>query len=355
MKSRHLVVAALALALAACQSPRPAQQASNGQAQKQDPGAPVAKIGSHTITAGELDALVKSDLAQLDQQYQEQKYQLRRQALEAMIRKRIVEDKAKAQNITPEEMVQRDIASKVSEPSEEEIRAVYDRAKAGGQQLPPIDQVKPEIARFIKNQKAQGLLGEYYEQLEKDAKVEVLLPAYEPPKVQVAAVGPAKGPQGAPVTIVEFSDFECPYCVRAEATVKQVLEAYPDKIRLVYRDYPLPMHARAPKAAEAAHCAGDQGKYWEMHERLFASGNEIDVPDLKKYAGELKLEQAKFEKCLDSGEKTKLVEEHKKAGEEAGVSGTPAFFVNGRMINGAQPLEAFKKIIDEELASAAKK
>ena len=101
MKSRHLVVVA-ALALAACQSPRPAQQASNGQAQKQDPGAAVAKVGSQTITAGELDELVKKDLAQLDQQYQEQKYQLRRQALEAMIRKRIVEDKAKAQNITPE-------------------------------------------------------------------------------------------------------------------------------------------------------------------------------------------------------------------------------------------------------------
>lgn len=355
MKSRHLVVAALALALAACQSPRPPQQASNGQAQKQDPGAAVAKIGSTTITAGELDELVKRDLAQLEQQYQEQRYQLRRQALDAMIRKRVVEDKAKSQNITPEEMVQRDIASKVSEPTDEEVRALYDRAKAGGQQLPPIDQVKPEIVRYIKNQKAQGLLAEYYAQLEKDAKVEVLLPAYEPPKVQVAAVGPSKGPQGAPVTIVEFSDFECPYCVRAEATVKQVLDAYGDKIRLVYRDYPLPMHARAPKAAEAAHCAGDQQKYWEMHEKLFASGNKIDVSDLKKYAGELKLDQAKFDKCLDSGEKTNVVAEHKKAGEEAGVSGTPAFFVNGRMINGAQPLDAFKKVIDEELALSAKK
>ncbi|WP_242338802.1 MULTISPECIES: thioredoxin domain-containing protein [Anaeromyxobacter] len=355
MKSRHLVVAALALALAACQSPRPAQQASNGQAQKQDPSAPVAKIGSQTITAGELDELVKRDLSQLEQQYQEQKYQLRRQALEAMIRKRIVEEKAKAQNVTPEEMVQKEIGAKVAEPSDEEARALYDRAKAGGQQLPPFDQVKPEIVRFIKNQKAQGLLADYYEQLKKDAKVEVLLPAYEPPKVQVAATGPAKGPQAAPVTIVEFSDFECPFCVRAEGTVKQVLDAYPDKIRLVYRDFPLPMHARAPKAAEAAHCAEDQGKYWDMHEKLFGSGNKIDVPDLKRYAGELKLDQAKFDKCLDSGEKASIVEGHKKAGEEAGVSGTPAFFINGRMLSGAQPMDAFKKIIDEELASAGKK
>jgi protein-disulfide isomerase len=349
--SRHLALAAALLAVVACQSPRSAQP---GQ-QKQDPSTPVAKIGGKNITAGELDEAVKKDLAQLEQQYQEQRYQIRRNQLESMLRQRAFDEKAKAKGVTRDELVAQEVAGKVPEPSDDEIRALYDRAKAGGQQLPPFDQVKADIARFIKNQKGQGAMAEYYEQLKKDMDIQVLLPPYQPPKVAVDATGPSKGPATAPVTIVEFSDFECPFCVRAEATVKEVLAAYPGKIRLVYRDYPLPNHSKAPKAAEAAHCAGDQGKYWEMHERLFASGNEIDVPDLKKYAGELKLEQAKFEKCLDSGEKTKLVEEHRKAGEEAGVSGTPAFFVNGRMINGAQPLEAFKKIIDEELASAAKK
>jgi protein-disulfide isomerase len=350
MKSRHLLLAALAVAALACKSPRQAQEGTQAQGQKQDPSAPVAKVSGETITAGQLDEMVKKDLAELERQYQEQRYQLQRQALDAMIQKRIVEAKAKAANTTPEELVQKEVAAKIPEPTDEEIRALYDRAKAGGQPLPPLDQVKPDIARFIKNQKAQGALAEYYEGLKKEAGVEILLPAYEPPKVAVDATGPSKGPESAPVTIVEFSDFECPFCVRAEETVKQVLATYGDKVRLVYRDYPLPMHPNAPKAAEAAHCAGDQGKYWEMHEKLFASGNKLAVPELKKHASEIGLDQAKFDGCLDSGEKAKVVEMHKQAGEAAGVSGTPAFFINGRPLSGAQPFEAFKTIIDQELA-----
>ncbi|HYG67396.1 MAG TPA: thioredoxin domain-containing protein, partial [Anaeromyxobacteraceae bacterium] len=126
------------------------------------------------------------------------------------------------------------------------------------------------------------------------------------------------------------------------------------QVRLVYRDYPLPNHTQAPKAAEAAHCAGDQGKYWEMHGKLFAVGGKLEVPSLKGYAKELGLDQAKFDQCLDSGVKAAVVEGHRKAGEEAGVNGTPAFFVNGQLISGAQPLDAFKKVIDRELQVARK-
>jgi protein-disulfide isomerase len=345
MSIRNLLVAAAALAAAACQPPRPV---APGQP-KQDPKQAVARIGGQAVTAGELDESVKKELAQLDQQYQEQRYQLRRQALEAMLRKRAFETKAKEQGVSAEQLIERDIAAKVGEPSDEEIRALYDRAKAGGQQLPPLDQVKGDIARFIKSQKGQVAAVDYYENLKKEMKIEVLLPPYQPPKVAVDATGPSRGPAGAPVTIVEFSDFECPYCARAEPTVKEVLAQYGDKVRLVYRDFPLPMHPRAPKAAEAAHCAGDQGKYWEMHERLFANPTKLEVGDLKGYGKDVGLDAGKFEKCLDSGEKAKVVESHRKAGEDAGVSGTPAFFINGRLISGAQPAEAFKAIIDEEL------
>ena len=346
MPNRHLVLVAAAIAAIACQSPRSAQP---GQAQKQDPSTPVAKIGGKVVTAGELDELVKKDLAQLEQQYQEQRYQLRRQALEAMLRQRAFDERAKAKGVTRDELVNKEVVAKIPEPTDEEIRALYDRAKSGGQQLPPLDQVKGDIARFIKNQKGQGALAEYYDQMKKEMGVEILLPPYEPPKVAVEATGPSKGPENAPITIVEFSDYECPYCSRAEETVKEVLAAYPGKVRLVYRDYPLPMHAKAPKAAEAAHCAADQGKYWEMHDKLFASGQKLEVSDLKAHAREVGLDGGKFDQCLDSSEKAKVVESHKKAGEEAGVSGTPAFFINGRLLSGAQPLEAFKKVIDEEL------
>ncbi|HEX9050883.1 MAG TPA: thioredoxin domain-containing protein [Anaeromyxobacter sp.] len=344
--SRHVVLAAALLAAVACQSPRSAQP---GQ-QKQDPSAPVAKIGGKNITAGELDEAAKKDLAQLDQQYQEQRYQIRRNQLENMLRQRAFDEKAKAKGVTREELVNQEIAGKIPEPSDDEIRALYDRAKAGGQQLPPLDQVKPEIARFIKNQKGQAALAEYYDQLKKDMGIEVLLPPYQPPKVAVDAVGPTKGPATAPVTIVEFSDYECPFCVRAEPTVKEVLAAYPGKIKLVYRDYPLPMHKQAPKAAEAAHCAGDQGKYWEMHDKLFAANGKLAVADLKATAREIAgIDGAKFDQCLDSGSKAADVEKNKKAGDEVGVSGTPAFFINGRLISGAQPVDAFKSLIDEEL------
>lgn len=346
MPTRHLALAAALVAALACQSPRSAQP---GQAQKQDPSSPVARIGGKTITAGELDEAVKKELSQLEQQYQEQRYQIRRNQLESMLRSRAFDEKAKAKGVTREELVNQEVGAKIPEPSDDEIRALYERAKAGGQQLPPLDQVKADIARFIKNQKGQGALAEYYEQLKKDMDIQMLLPAYQPPKVAVDATGPSKGPATAPITIVEFSDYECPYCVRAEAVVKEVLAAYPDKIRVVYRDYPLPMHAKAPKAAEAAHCAGDQGKYWEMHDKLFANAQKLDVADLKAHAREVGVDGAKFDQCLDSGEKAKVVEMHKKAGDDAGVSGTPAFFVNGRLLSGAQPLEAFRAIIDEEL------
>jgi protein-disulfide isomerase len=344
--NRAFVLVAL-LAAAACQSPRSAQP---GQAQqKQDPSAPVAKIGGETITAGELDDSVKKELAQLEQRYQEQRYQVRRQALESMLRRRAFEAKAKSKNMSTEELVNKEVGGKIPEPSDEEIRALYERAKAGGQKLPPLDQVKADIARFIKNQKGQTAMADYYDQLKKEQSIEVLLAPYEPPKVAVDASGPSKGPATAPVTIVEFSDYECPFCVKAEAAVKEVLAAYPDKIRLVYRDFPLPMHAKAPKASEAAQCAGDQGKFWELHDRLFAAGGKLEQSDLKAYAREVGLDGAKFDACLDSGEKAKVVEAHKKAGEEVGVTGTPAFFVNGRPLSGAQPPEAFKAIIDQEL------
>lgn len=337
------LLATLALAAAGCQP-------------KAKLAEPVARIGKESISADELDKAVASDLKQLENQYQQQVYQAKRQALEGIIQKRLFEAKAKAAGLAgPEELIQKEVTSKIADPADEEVQMVYERAKAAGQQLPPMDQIKPDIIRFIKQQKAQGQLMAYYEDLKKEMNVEVLLAPYLPPKVAVEAKGPARGPKEAPVTIVEFSDFQCPYCVKAEKTVTELLAAYPAKIRLVYRDFPLPIHPLAPKAAEASQCANDQGKYWEMHDKLFAVEGKLEVPDLKKYARDLSLDGDKFDKCLDSGEKAKSVGESHKAGEDVGVSGTPAFFVNGRLLSGAQPIEEFKKLVDAELASLVKK
>lgn len=164
---------------------------------------------------------------------------------------------------------------------------------------------------------------------------------------------PVLGDADAKVTIVEFSDYECPFCGRYfTQTYPQLKKDYVDtgKVKIVFRDYPLPFHSNAQKAAEAAECADDQGKFWEMHNKLFSNQQSLGVANLKKYAGELALDQAKFDECLDSGKYESEVQNDLNEGGAYGVSGTPSFFVNGIMLVGAQPYSEFKKLIDAELA-----
>jgi protein-disulfide isomerase len=349
MPKISVILGAIALTAAACQAPRPAAQAADPS--KLDPKLVVAKVDGKPITAADLDEKIVADRRKLEAQFQERLHELRKNALDSMIRERLLDGKAKAQNLTSAEYVNREVVQKMPPPSDAEMRAVYERAKASGQPLPPFDQVREEIGQFLVQQKGQMALHEFYEGLKREAGVEILLPPYQAPKVQVAAVGPSKGPENAPVTIVEFSDFQCPFCARVEPTVTQLLKDYEGKIRLVFRDYPLPNHEQAPKAAEAAHCAAEQGKYWEMHGQLFANQAKLAVEDLKAHARQIGLDGGKFDQCLESGVKAPLVAENLKAGNEAGVSGTPAFFINGRLLSGARPYADFKQAVDAELAA----
>jgi protein-disulfide isomerase len=332
--SRLLISSTLALVVACTQQPAVSQAKTAAAAPGAD--APVAKWNGGSVTQAELDAAT---------------YEQRKQALDQLVVKKLVEQKAKAEGIAPEALYKREVTDKVKAPSEAEMKAFYDE-QSKRQPLPPFDQVKDQIAQYMSRNGQGDAQRAFVDRLKKELNVETTL---KPPRVQVAAEGPSKGPAAAPVTIVEFSDFQCPYCSKAEETVDKVMKSYEGKVRLVYRDYPLPFHPQAEKAAEAAHCAGDQGKYWEMHEKLFANQKALEPTALKGYAKDLKLDQGKFDKCLDSGDKAKLVETNKKAGEQVGVSGTPAFFVNGVMLSGAQPYEEFKSLIDQELAIVAKK
>jgi protein-disulfide isomerase len=153
------------------------------------------------------------------------------------------------------------------------------------------------------------------------------------------------------VTIVEFADFECSYCARASETLTQVLAAYPTQVRVVFRHFPLSFHARAPKAAEAGACADEQGRFWELHDALFES-QALELEELKEQAGRVGLDRARFDACLDSGKMKGRVARDQDAGQQAGVSGTPAFFINGIALSGAQPEETFRRIIDQELSAA---
>lgn len=161
---------------------------------------------------------------------------------------------------------------------------------------------------------------------------------------------PSFGKKNAKVTIIEFSDFQCPFCKRSRATLDQIKKAYPNDVRIVYRDFPLGFHPKAPKAAEAAECANVQGKFWEMHDLIYAGApDKLEVSDFKGYAKDLKLSSSKYDECLDSGKFAAEVKKDFEDGQKAGVSGTPTFFINGRKLVGAQPFESFKKVIDEEL------
>lgn len=162
-----------------------------------------------------------------------------------------------------------------------------------------------------------------------------------------------EGDPNAPVTIVEFSDFECPYCARFyNQAYQQIKEQYIDtgKVKFVYRDFPLGFHKDAQKAAEAAECAGEQDKYYEMHDLLFEKGVDGGVSAFKQYAEELDLDTTEFNQCLDSGTMAGEVQKDMRDGQALGVQGTPAFFINGKLLSGAQPFEVFQQVIEEELA-----
>ncbi len=353
MRLSHLTLPALVLLAVSC-----------GHS-KNKPTDAAATVGKEVITYADLDKEIGAQLQQMEDQYQQQVYQLKKQTLEKLINEKLFAAKAKEAGLpSGKDYLEKQwhaIVDKMPEPSEADVQYQYDQAKKQGGQLPPIDQVRPNIVQYIKAQKAQPEITKFYAAARKEGNVKVNLVPPMPAKKNVEAKGPSmaqaadgsrKTPTGdEPITIVEFSDFQCPYCVKSEPTVKELLAAYPGKIKLVYRDFPLEFHQFAPKAAQASHCAEDQGKYWEMHEKLFALQGQLPVEALKKTAREIQgIDGDKFDKCLDSGEKAKIVEDNKKAGEEAGVNGTPAFFINGRMISGAQPLDSFKTIIDQELA-----
>jgi len=174
----------------------------------------------------------------------------------------------------------------------------------------------------------------------------------DPERVYTVDIGdaPARGPESAPVTIVEFSDFQCPFCARVTPTLEQIKQEYGDRVRLIFKHNPLAFHARAMGAHQASLAAGEQGKFWEMHDRLFADQQALDPESLKAHAEELGLDLAAFERAMSSPEVAAKIDADKAQARELGANGTPSFFINGRFLNGAQPYEVFRERIEAELA-----
>ena len=307
----------------------------------------VATYSGKTVTAAELDAELGDQLQEIDKQ----KYQARLQAVDKLVTQALVKAEAAKKGQTDEQFLKAEIDDKVPAPTDPEILALFNQNAA---QLPAgakLEDFRERIIEFLIRPKKQERAKALFDELHKSANVVVTLK--EPPraKKQVEAKGPSRGPENAKVTIVEFSDFQCPYCSRAHDTVEAVMQAYAGKVRLVFRQFPLDFHKMAPKAAEAALCANEQGHFWDFHDTLFKNQQKLEVQNLKEHAAALGLDGTKFAACLDGGKLAQVVQEDMAAGRKVGVTGTPAFFINGVMLSGAQPIDEFKKVIDQELAA----
>jgi len=325
------------VSLLAC-SAAPAQQPENA-----------ARVGNRTITTKELDDRWRADDPASQADATQKLYDGRRAALDAIIADMLLTEAAKKKNMTAEAYELEEVGKRVKPVTDADVTAFY-QANINQMQGRPLEVMAPAINRYLTEQQRAAARQALITELRKAGPdVRVLIDA---PRraVDIESSDPSLGRASAPVTLIEFSDFQCPFCLRADPTVQQVLSTYGDKIRFVYRHYPLPNHPAARPAAEAAACAGEQGKFWPYHDRLFANPTKLSDADLKQHAAALGLNTTQFNTCVDTHKLKAQIDNDVKDGEEAGVNGTPAFYINGRMLSGAQPFEAFKKIIDEELA-----
>lgn len=340
-RSVRFVPAALAVALVFACAPRP-------DAPRAAADSPVAaEIRGQPVTVAELDEWIKEQLfRQATREGDPAKlYELRKRGIEELIHRRLLEEEAKRRGADAEAVLNEEVGRR-STPTPQEVEEFYERHKQQFAEASPED-ARARIQESLQRQKQRSAVDTYLGELREQAQVAVHL---EPPRNPVAATGPARGPENAPVTIVEFSDYQCPFCERAEPVVAQILERYPEQVRFVYRHFPLDsIHPRARPAAEAAACADAQGRFWDYHEKVFKNAKSLTDEDLLRYAGDLKLDTDAFRTCVEERRFREAVESDIQAGRTAGVSGTPTFFVNGIALSGARPLEDFVEIIEAEL------
>jgi protein-disulfide isomerase len=320
--------------------------------------AAVARIGNQVITEAQLQAGTHDQLAQQQREHERQLRQIElsfqrsrhaylEEQLETMVDQRVLELEAAARKTSTDALLAG--ALKPAPITDAAVQSFYESRQPPIEQ--PLAQIAPRIRQFLTDQAdaharrgyLDGLRAKYHAVLE-------LAPMREP----VEPSGPARGPADAAVTIVEFSDFQCPYCGRFTPVLKQLMAAYPTQVRLVFRYFPIAsLHPQAQKAAEAAACADRQGKFWPMHDTLFAEQGALDLDALKDKAARIGLDTAQFATCLDSGAAAPTVAADIAAGQNLGIDATPGSFVNGRFVNGAVTIEELTRLVKDELRRKA--
>jgi protein-disulfide isomerase len=332
---RHSRIPLLLIISAFFAATSPAQNAETSK-----PKQLIATVEGQPIYDEDLSPSVEGQLQPL----RSQEYEIKRKALDNLIEQKMLEAAAKKRGLTTEKLLDQEVNSKVPDPSDGELEGYY---VGLGRVTLPFVEVKDKLRDAYKQAKIQQARLDYLKTLRADSKVVVLLSA---PRVAVA-YDPARvrGNPKAPVMIVEFSDYQCPYCHSVEPTVKELLAKYGDRVSLAYRDFPLTtIHSQAQIAAEASRCALEQGKFWEYHDQLFTT-SKLEKDDLIEYARNLKLDDKQFGSCLTSEKYKAEIEKDLQEGKKAGISGTPGFFINGVALSGAQHMDAFARVIDDEL------
>jgi protein-disulfide isomerase len=317
----------------------------------------VAKIGDTTLTQDQMEKELGMSLYEA----QNNVYMIQKNWIDQKAKQILFDQAAKDAKMSRAEWDSKEITSHIAMPNEDEIQNML---RSFANQLPNPnkdpkieEQHRQMVTGNLVNQRRNQREDEVLQELKKKYPYEVALLKPVAPHVEVsyAPDDPAKGPKDAPVTILEFTDFQCPYCKNSQATLKQVEEAYKGKVKLVERQYPLPFHNRAKPAARAALCSKEQGKFWDMHDKLFPS-TSLEDADFKRFAKEIGLNEKKFDACMNppNGVPTNdpimaRIDKDIADGQKFGVRGTPAFFVNGTMINGAQPYSVFDDTIKDAL------
>jgi protein-disulfide isomerase len=311
---------------------------SNGAAVAQQSSDVIAEIGTVKLTMGDLEQQESSKLLQARFDL----YQAESKALDDLIDTTLIAQKAKSENLTVDQLLDREVKSQVKDPTEDQVRVYYE----GLETDQPYEAVRGKIVEKIRAMRTNKARAAYIKALREHSNVYVTL---APPST-VVDLGNTDvlGPKDAPVMLVEFADYECPYCQRVAPAIKKLQEDFGGKVAVAYKDFPLPMHAHAEKAAEAARCAGKQGQFWAFHDELFSS-KELDVDQLKAQARALKLDSAAFNKCLDGGETAAAVQQDREQGLRLGLSGTPSFFVNGHFLSGALDYATLRRMVDQQL------
>jgi protein-disulfide isomerase len=308
----------------------------------------LATVNGARITSGDIEDALLPAVSNI----QDQVHELRKTQLDMKINDVLLEQEAQKRKVTAKALFEAEVLSKMKGATDADAQKFYEENKEriNGD----FAQLKDQIIQYLRQQEQQAVEKTFADGLRQAAAVKVLLAPPEAPVLSISVDDqPVKGIPAAPVTIVEFTDFECPSCARTQPVLEEIVNEYSGKVRLVVRDFPLDQHTHALKAAEAAEAAREQGKYWEYTALMFKNQSALEIDKLKEYATQLGLDRKRFDASLDSGKYSDKVQLDVQEGYRLGVSATPTVFINGRKMRERTP-EFLKSAIDAALKGPAK-